>query len=58
MVEEKKVEVLEGEHELTFEDGSVYRGNWLKNQRHGYGIYTWATGTIYEGYYVNGLRHG
>ncbi len=36
----------------TFEDGSVYDGEWIGENKDGYGIFTWADGSIYEGNYL------
>lgn len=38
--------------------GSVYRGDWRNNLRHGQGNFQWADGEKYIGAYVNGKREG
>jgi hypothetical protein len=38
--------------------GSVYRGEWKNNLRHGEGSFQWADGEKYIGAYVNGKREG
>lgn len=43
---------------LAFEDGSSYTGEWLKNQRHGYGCMKWLDGSSYQGYWKNDVADG
>jgi len=38
--------------------GSVYRGEWENNQRHGNGTFEWNDGMRYEGEFVNDKREG
>ena len=38
--------------------GSIYKGNWKNNFRHGKGIFQWKDGEKYEGDYVNDKREG
>ena len=38
--------------------GSVYRGHFLNDLRHGHGSLTHANGDVYEGEFVNGECHG
>ena len=33
-------------------------GNWVDDQRHGYGVYTYPNGDTYEGEWQSHLRHG
>ncbi len=33
-------------------------GNWVDDQRHGYGVYTYPNGDMYEGEWQSHLRHG
>lgn len=42
----------------TFEDGTVYRGEWLAGQMHGQGTLTLPDGVRYEGEFVDGMMHG
>lgn len=44
--------------ERTFEDGSVYRGEWLSGQMNGTGVLTMPDSTVYEGTFVNGQKEG
>ena len=44
--------------EKTFEDGTVYKGEWLAGQMHGNGTLTLADGVRYEGGFQNGMMHG
>lgn len=39
-------------------DGRRYEGEWLDNNMHGKGIYTWKDGRKYEGEYVNDKKQG
>lgn len=41
-----------------YEDGKKYKGDFMRNKRHGYGVFTWPNGKIYEGHWVNGKQHG
>lgn len=38
--------------------GSIYRGEWKDNLRHGRGIFEWADGVRYEGEFNNDIREG
>lgn len=42
----------------VFETGSVYKGQWKDNYRHGKGNFTWSDKEFYEGEFVKGKRHG
>ena len=42
----------------TFEDGSVYDGEWIGENKDGYGIQTWPSGAKYEGEWKNNKIHG
>lgn len=41
-----------------YADGAVYEGEFLDDQRHGHGVYTWPDGTRYEGDFDHGRRQG
>lgn len=41
-----------------FETGSIYKGYWKDNLRHGIGSFTWNDKEYYEGSFVNGKREG
>lgn len=51
--------VLEGLNgKMTFNDGTVYTGEWVNGKYDGYGEMTLYTGASYSGYWKNGKRHG
>lgn len=35
-----------------------YEGEYVKDKKEGYGIFTWSTGNVYKGHYVADLREG
>jgi hypothetical protein len=41
-----------------FSDGSFYEGEWLKDERHGVGVFTSAQRTSYAGSWVEGALNG
>jgi hypothetical protein len=41
-----------------WQTSSVYKGEWLRNKKHGYGMQLWANGNKYEGEWANGNREG
>lgn len=43
---------------LTYDDGNVYRGDFLNDMRHGYGIYRFTMGDMYEGNWENDVAFG
>lgn len=52
----------QGDHSTVFwpsSDGSNYRGEWLNDRKHGYGVQIYKGGSAkYEGQYLNGKREG
>jgi hypothetical protein len=42
----------------TYPDGGMYIGEFMNNERHGYGKYEDVDCSIYEGLYSDGKRHG
>lgn len=44
--------------EITFADGSSYKGPTLNGKMHGEGVLTWKSGSTYKGGFVNGQFHG
>lgn len=42
----------------TFQSGAVYNGQWLGNERDGFGIMTWSDGTVYAGHWKNNSASG
>ena len=47
-----------GKGKLSFSDGSFYRGDFLMELMHGYGIHVSADGSQYEGEWFENMRHG
>jgi hypothetical protein len=47
-----------GKGHCRYTDGSVYEGQWVKNQRHGTGRMTLSDGTMYEGEWQDDRLHG
>ncbi len=43
---------------FNFDDGSIYTGRWLNDQRHGFGVNIWPEGSRYEGQWSNDKCHG
>lgn len=42
-----------------FKNGDVYEGEWIKNKKHGKGIYSYfTTGIVYEGEWCLGVKEG
>lgn len=44
--------------EKKWDTGSVYKGEWLANRKHGYGTQIWSNGNKYEGEWADGKREG
>jgi hypothetical protein len=44
--------------ERQWDTGSVYKGEWKNNLKHGYGTQIWANGNKYEGEWAGGNREG
>ena len=44
--------------EHTYKNGTVYKGQWKGNQRHGKGIYKYKGGTVYDGNFENDMFSG
>jgi hypothetical protein len=42
---------------FTYQDGSVYEGNWFRGTRFGHGHYRSAQGWTYEGFFDTDRRH-
>lgn len=43
---------------IFWESGSLYKGEWKDNLRHGRGIFQWKDGELYEGEFRNDRREG
>jgi hypothetical protein len=39
--------------EVVFKNGAVYKGQWIGEKKHGFGVQIWPDGARYEGYWVN-----
>ena len=39
-------------------DGFFYEGEWLENQKHGFGKFRFSDGSLYEGMFANNLKEG
>lgn len=49
----------EGFGRFLFKNGDVYEGEWIKNKKHGKGIYSYfTTGIVYEGEWCLGVKEG
>lgn len=43
---------------MEWPDGRHYKGEYLNDKRHGFGVFKWPNGRIYTGPWVNGRQHG
>lgn len=43
---------MTGEGKLEHPTGSIYEGDFVNNQFHGSGVYTWPNGSTYMGPFV------
>jgi hypothetical protein len=43
---------------MTFQNGEIYCGAWLRDLRHGEGVHTFVDGSRYEGMWENDSLHG
>lgn len=43
---------------FEFKNGAIYDGEWVGNDRDGYGIQRWPDGARYEGEWKNNKAHG
>ena len=50
--------VCEERQEFKFENGALYKGKWMQNVRHGYGVQKWPDGAKYEGQWKKNKAHG
>ena len=51
-------EKCEEREEIELEFKVLYKGQWLGNEKHGYGVQIWPDGARYEGLFQNNLAHG
>jgi hypothetical protein len=51
-------ETLEYIDELSYSDGSSYKGDIDNGVPHGKGLMTWADGSTYDGEWLDGVHHG
>ena len=49
---------IQGEYRVTYENGEVYEGQYVDENRHGIGEYHYGDGSIYEGEWYKGKRQG
>ena len=49
---------FEGCGNLTWFDGTFYKGNWKEGNKHGHGVEKYNEGSRFEGDWVNGEKHG
>ena len=52
-------QVRHGQGTMTYsKTGVVYRGNFVKNEKQGWGVMDWPTGATYEGEWLQNQRTG
>mmetsp|Transcript_6514 Transcript_6514/g.10123 ORF Transcript_6514/g.10123 Transcript_6514/m.10123 type:complete len:223 (-) Transcript_6514:683-1351(-) len=56
--EQKSDNPLKNPNEKSWSTGTVYKGEWINNKKHGYGIQVWSNGNKYEGDWAKGFRDG
>lgn len=49
---------MDGEGELKWKDGKMYKGNFVNDKREGHGTFIWADGRQYIGEWKAGKQHG
>ena len=42
---------IEERGDVVFKNGAVYKGQWLGQMKHGFGVQTWPDGARYEGFW-------
>ena len=50
--------MLDGKGKMNYPDGSVYDGEYRKDEKNGQGVYSLPDGKIYDGPWKKGLQHG
>ena len=56
---DKTIKNLPEERPLVeYKDGHTYKGEWLGDLKHGYGVFCWKNGSRYEGDWKNGYASG
>ena len=48
----------QGLAEYQGKKGGFYEGAWVKDKKHGYGVFKYSNGNIYKGDWRVGLKHG
>lgn len=43
---------------VELENGVTYQGQWVNNQRSGYGRQIWSDGSVYEGLWADNMANG
>lgn len=51
-------DTMHGQGVMTWDDGRIYRGQFLSNKFHGYASMKFPNNIRYVGHYANGLKHG
>ena len=49
---------MNGNGLIQFQNGDIYEGNFVENERYGEGVYQFANGNVYEGEFVDNRFHG
>ncbi|CAK90590.1 unnamed protein product (macronuclear) [Paramecium tetraurelia] len=44
--------------EITFSDGTTYKGEWMNGLKDGQGVLKWPSGSIYSGFFLEGKLNG
>ena len=44
-------QMIEERSDVVFKNGAVYKGQWLGNMKHGFGVQVWPDGARYEGFW-------
>ena len=50
--------VRENRGQVALDNGAIYEGEWLNEQRDGYGVQKWLDGSRHEGQGQNGKANG
>ena len=49
---------MHGEGVFTWQDGRLYKGNYVYDKKEGYGEFYWPNGKVYKGHWRKGKQHG
>uniref|UniRef100_A0A7S4Q7H9 MORN repeat-containing protein 5 n=2 Tax=Alexandrium monilatum TaxID=311494 RepID=A0A7S4Q7H9_9DINO len=50
--------MMDGCGRYSWPDGRVYSGQYVLDQKHGFGVLSWTDGRRYEGFWDSGRQHG